>query len=145
MKKRYYLAFLIIFSIWAAYVFFMYESLGSLANKGLFGDSFGALSSLFSGLALAGLIINILQQQDEIAKLGQEQILSRNLLDEQIKVLRATARLNYLNDVIARQRKLIDESPDDGGYESAMWHQRIRGLLQENVDQREVLVRSLES
>lgn len=39
----------------------------SVTKSGVFGDSFGALTSLFSGLAFAGLIITIVMQKDELA------------------------------------------------------------------------------
>lgn len=38
----------------------------SINQSGLFGDSFGILTSLFSGLAFAGLIITILLQREDI-------------------------------------------------------------------------------
>ncbi len=38
----------------------------SVAKSGVFGDSFGALNALFSGLAFAGLIVTVLLQRDEM-------------------------------------------------------------------------------
>ncbi|MCR6477979.1 hypothetical protein NU688_17590 [Variovorax sp. ZS18.2.2] len=38
----------------------------SLADSGTFGDSFGVLTSLFSGLAFVGLIWTILQQREDL-------------------------------------------------------------------------------
>lgn len=38
----------------------------SVAKSGVFGDSFGALNALFSGLAFAGLIITVMLQRDEM-------------------------------------------------------------------------------
>lgn len=43
----------------------------SVSKAGVFGDSFGAISSLFSGLAFAGLIITILLQQAEMKALRE--------------------------------------------------------------------------
>lgn len=37
-----------------------------LPSKGLFGDSFGALNSLFSGLGFAGLVVTLIFQQRQI-------------------------------------------------------------------------------
>lgn len=44
----------------------------STANAGVFGDSFGILTALFSGLAFAGIIITILLQRIELKLQRQE-------------------------------------------------------------------------
>ncbi|HZF69654.1 putative phage abortive infection protein [Sulfuricurvum sp.] len=44
----------------------------SVAKSGVFGDSFGALTALFSGLAFAGLLTTIWQQKEEIALTRKE-------------------------------------------------------------------------
>lgn len=40
----------------------------SISKAGVFGDSFGVVNSLFSGLAFAGLIVTILLQREELAE-----------------------------------------------------------------------------
>lgn len=62
----------------------------SLANAGLFGDSFGALNALFSGLGFAGLILTLIYQQTQLkvqqAELNTTQIELRRqseLFDQQ--------------------------------------------------------------
>lgn len=52
----------------------------SISKSGVFGDSFGLLTSLFSGLAFAGLIITIVMQRDELALQRQELNLTREEL-----------------------------------------------------------------
>lgn len=52
----------------------------SIAQSGVFGDSFGLLTALFSGLAFAGLIITIRQQREDL-------ILQNNSIDIQNKNL----------------------------------------------------------
>lgn len=47
------------------------------------GDSFGAASSLFSGLAFLGLIISLFLQRNEISLQRQELSLTRGVLAEQ--------------------------------------------------------------
>lgn len=44
----------------------------SVAKSGVFGDSFGALTALFSGLAFAGLLTTIWQQKEDIALTRKE-------------------------------------------------------------------------
>lgn len=38
----------------------------------MFGDSFGALNALFSGLAFAGLIVTLIMQKDELSMQREE-------------------------------------------------------------------------
>lgn len=40
--------------------------------RGTFGDSFGALNALFSGLAFAGLIVTLIMQKDELSMQREE-------------------------------------------------------------------------
>tara|TARA_R110002051_G_C8612489_1_gene482090 strand:+ start:48 stop:359 length:312 start_codon:yes stop_codon:yes gene_type:complete len=42
-------------------------------NRGTFGDMFGSINALYSGLALAGIIITILLQRNEL-KLQREEL-----------------------------------------------------------------------
>ncbi len=57
------------------------------AMRGLFGDQFGAVNSLFSGLAFAGIIVTILLQKRELRLQRQELINSREKFDEQNRTL----------------------------------------------------------
>lgn len=61
----------------------------SISSSGVFGDSFGALTSLFSGLAFAGLIITIHMQREELALQRQELKLTREELGGQKKEMQA--------------------------------------------------------
>jgi hypothetical protein len=72
----FYTAF-IIWSVWPI-------SMGNLDKAGAFGDSFGFLTSLFSGLAFAGIIITISLQRDELTLQRKELELTR----EELKLTR---------------------------------------------------------
>lgn len=61
----------------------------SINNSGVFGDSFGPLTSLFSGLAFAGLIITIVMQREELALQRQELNLTREELNGQKQEMQA--------------------------------------------------------
>jgi len=60
----------------------------TIDRSGIFGDSFGPLTSLFSGLAFAGLIITIVMQKDELGLQREELSLTRSELSEQKEELR---------------------------------------------------------
>ncbi len=57
----------IIFLLFFVFFFGYFPGLpSSLGNRGLFGDSFGVLNSLFSGLGFAGLVVTLIVQQRQI-------------------------------------------------------------------------------
>lgn len=71
-------------------------------DAGTFGDAFGAVNSLFSGLALAGVIYAILMQRYEVKLLEYELSATKNLLDRQQKSLE--------NQQLADEKKSFEET-----------------------------------
>jgi hypothetical protein len=59
---------------------------------GSFGDQFGFTNALFSGLALAGVIVAILMQSEELRLQRRELELTRNVLRQQSKQLNRQAK-----------------------------------------------------
>ena len=53
---------------------------GTLEQRGLFGDSFGAINALFAGFAFAGVIYAILLQREELRLQREELKLTRSEL-----------------------------------------------------------------
>ncbi len=74
---------------------------GNIDKAGVFGDSFGVITSLFSGLAFLGIILTILLQRDELKLQRKELELTRGELKgqkEQLKAQNATLKKqNYEN------------------------------------------------
>ncbi len=62
-------------------------------DNGVFGDSFGALNTLFSGLAFGCLVITILMQRQELEYQREELEETRRVLDEQKTELNRQANL----------------------------------------------------
>lgn len=60
----------------------------SINKAGVFGDSFGILTSLFSALAFAGMIITILLQKEELGLQRQELADTRQEIAAQKEILR---------------------------------------------------------
>ncbi|MEZ8237359.1 putative phage abortive infection protein [Vibrio splendidus] len=60
----------------------------SINKAGVFGDSFGILTSLFSALAFAGMIITILLQKEELGLQRQELADTRQEISAQKEILR---------------------------------------------------------
>lgn len=60
----------------------------SINKAGVYGDSFGILTSLFSALAFTGMIITILLQKDELSLQRQELFETRQEISAQKEILR---------------------------------------------------------
>lgn len=56
---------------------------GNIDKAGVFGDSFGVITSLFSGLAFVGIILTILLQRDELQLQRKELAFTREELKGQ--------------------------------------------------------------
>lgn len=63
----------------------------SVEKAGAFGDSFGLLTSLFSGLAFSGIIITILLQREELRQQREELRLQREEIARNREELARTA------------------------------------------------------
>jgi hypothetical protein len=79
--KKFGLAFPFIFVLGLFFVFYFYGvpllpamSTDLAAARGQFGDSFGVLNSLFSGLGFAAVVVTIWMQQGQIKNQAQEHI-----------------------------------------------------------------------
>lgn len=104
----------IIILIWALSALLIINYISDWSHRGTFGDLFGAINSLFSGLALASLIFTIYQSKNDL-KLQREEIevnrkeliksrkaqeRSEKALEEQVKQLKLSAKLNGLKTLI---------------------------------------------
>ena len=70
------------------------QELGDPKLPGTFGDMFGAVNALFSGLAFAGIIVAIMMQREDL-KLQQEELTgSRKAQEAQVNALVITAQIN---------------------------------------------------
>ena len=141
-----------ILSIWIAYPFIIslpalteYFPRTGWAARGVVGDSFGALNTLFSGLALTGVALNIYIQTKQLEKLEQEQERNTGLLKEQITALKLTAQLNYYNDEIQRLQDVIKNFSH--GYqlthEGAIAHQNLLSQFDKVREERKKVLEQL--
>ncbi|WP_054513080.1 hypothetical protein [Chryseobacterium sp. ERMR1:04] len=72
--------FIVILILWIISVVLVNLIFTTWTERGTFGDSFGALNSLFSGLAFGGIIYTILLQRKELKLQRDELILTRDEL-----------------------------------------------------------------
>lgn len=100
--------------IWILSTVLIIFGLDNWSDRGTFGDLFGAVNALFSGLAFAGLIYTIvLQKQDlelqrneialnrtELRKTAKAQQNSEKALIEQVEQMKVASKLNALKTLI---------------------------------------------
>ena len=84
---------LIVFALWAGSGLLLYN----LPDHGTFGDMFGAINALFSGLAFVGVIYAILLQQTQIKDTNKEYARNAKTQDH-------AARLNALTVLFAEYK-----------------------------------------
>jgi hypothetical protein len=71
-------------------------------NRGSFGDMFGAINALFSGLALFGIIISILIQQKELNSQRQE-----------LEETRMEFKTNRITSILFKQIEFLNSTIDN--------------------------------
>lgn len=114
MKKKIITLSIIIIVTFFAYFFIIKGMYPDITKRGLFGDMFGGLNTLFSGLAFIGVIYAIILQKEELGlqreelkltreelkKSAEAQIKSGKALSVQVKQMEKSARLNALTTLI---------------------------------------------
>ena len=107
-----------VFLIMAAFFAISSWLLPDLAERGQFGDSFGAVNALFSGLAFAGLISALFLQRNELQLQREELRLTRNELAAQsaaqtahAQVALKTAAINALAALLSLHKQRFDSYP----------------------------------
>lgn len=109
-KNIFWLAFfgvLLVCVLYVVVMFFIPVKVSiNMEHRGAFGDMFGALGALFSGLAFAGLIVTMLQQREDLQNQKDEIVLQREEIGLQRKDLEAqTEALKLQKEEIAQTNK----------------------------------------
>lgn len=117
------------------------------SDRGTFGDMFGAVNTLFSGLAFAGVIYAIILQGKELALQRQELEMTRGELakaakaqTEQAESLLRAAKINALSSrlsmyttLLVNNRTLPNQSHTSTGDGVASTLKELNKMLIENV------------
>jgi hypothetical protein len=105
----------VIVIIQAALGYGIYLLIPEWSMRGQFGDLFGAVNALFSGLAFAGLIYTALLQREELSLQRKELILTRDELrrtalsqEQSEKALRAQAAATEQSTQLAATNFLLE-------------------------------------
>lgn len=132
-----------VIGLWSCLALAAYWLLPDWQTRGQFGDIFGAVNALFSGLAFAGVIFAILLQREDIALQREELTLTRQELarsahaqEQSEAALRVqaesaarTATLSTINFLLTLYRRELDE---------------LRSVLAPSNDRRLARLRELE-
>jgi hypothetical protein len=77
-------------------------------GAGEYGDMFGSVNALFTGLALCALVYGLIVQREEVALLRAELSVSRGIADKQVKTLSEQAEFIRKKATEDRLIKMID-------------------------------------
>jgi hypothetical protein len=100
----------VVVALWLWLPPYLMSEISEVSERGVYGDSFGSVNALFTGLAFAGLIFTILLQQREL-KLQREELkshmeemqLSRDEISRQTDLL---IKKNALDEAGIRMKPL---------------------------------------
>lgn len=111
MKKRYLILIVVlILSMWAASWYFIPQWYNKQPlEAGTFGDMFGAVNALFSGLAFAGLIYTIAVQRQEL----QTQSKSIDMQTDEMKI--QVSAIEMQTEELSLQREAIQMQTEELG------------------------------
>ncbi len=128
--------------LWALSILVMYGFFPVPATAQDFGDMFGAVNALFSGLALAGVIYAVLVQTEEI-KNNQVQI------EKSIRANEISARLAAYSALLQEGDSAVERYERWEQRHNGQDYSKVKAKVRENVNtyrtEIEKLVRQLES
>lgn len=103
-----YILFGVIISAWIISIFVLKWKFSNWTIRATFGDSFGAINSLFSGLALSGIIYTIFLQKKELTLQREELKNTRKEFTTQNKTLRLQRFENTFFNLLSLHHQIVD-------------------------------------
>ncbi|WP_289039616.1 putative phage abortive infection protein [uncultured Zobellia sp.] len=103
-----YTLFIVIFVAWITSMLVLKWKFSNWTIRGTFGDSFGAINSLFSGLALGGIIYTIFLQKKELTLQRKELKNTRKEFTIQNKTLRLQRFENTFFNLLSLHHQILD-------------------------------------
>jgi hypothetical protein len=115
-----------------SFCFSMLTETINLTGWGQLGDAMGSLNTLFTGLALAGLVYTSILQTRQASEQTKQLHLQRDQMSRQTREQLHTARLNVLSGVLQAQSTLSEVAlsrPDSPARDREHTINTIKGLL----------------
>ena len=100
-----------VIAIWLIFLLLAWLLFPDWATRGTFGDTFGAVNSLFSGLALAGVIFALLLQRTELGLQREELRMNREVMEGQLSEMRTARQTQSQPMVIPTATRFKIERP----------------------------------
>lgn len=102
-----------VIALWGLSWWIIHKNIDCSTERGTFGDMFGAVNALFSGLAFAGLIVTLLYQKEEL-KLQREELAQtreelkgqREEFEEQNKTMKRQRFENTFFNMLSLQQEI---------------------------------------
>ncbi len=91
---------IVIILIWFVNMWWLMHSGLTSDERGTFGDMFGAINSLFSGIAMAGVIIAIIMQRQELELQREELMRTANANRKQAQIQKLSAEIQGLTSLL---------------------------------------------
>lgn len=143
--KGLFILFVIVIFIQAIMGLTIYHQMPTWTDRGTFGDMFGAINTLFSGLAFAGVIYAVFLQSKELKLQREELELTRNELEKSTKaqasqantMLKAakinalSARIQSYSQLLSARRKLPGSNDSSTFYALTKVYQELETLMKE--------------
>lgn len=96
-----------VITAWAL-TFLLYFIINDSDERGQFGDMFGAVNALFSGLAFAGLIITLILQREELSLQRDELKQTREEFEDQNKTMKRQRFENTFFNLMSLHQDITD-------------------------------------
>lgn len=106
----------------------------TLNQSGVFGDSFGILTSLFSGLAFAGMLTAIYLQRKDLLQQQQELILTRKQSEAQSFESTLFHMLKLHNEIVNSIDLIINNKPLKGRDCIVVFIDKMKGMYRRDTD-----------
>jgi len=115
--KPLYVLFFVVVTIQISIAIIVYCSFSSWTDRGAFGDMFGSINSLFSGLAFAGVIYAIFLQSKELELQRKELSLTREEISktalaqsDQVQIMKNEAERNAISSELNALCQIVESS-----------------------------------
>lgn len=111
----------IVIGLWVATPFAVRWRFPDSTRQGTFGDLYGSVNALFSGLALLGVVAAILLQQKELSLSTKELKNSATALQKQVELSAYASRIQVLPGLIQLQKVRLKTLDIDGFKNFEQW------------------------
>lgn len=102
--------FIVVLAICISYFIILHQLAFDPLKKGVFGDAFGALTSLFTGMAFIGVIFSIVLQRRDLRASITEMKSSAKAQNKQAEILALNIRMEALKSELEYKCTLMDHS-----------------------------------